>query len=503
MFLYAELMKVKVCFIFALFLTITNGFCQSIFDSIYYSNNEGRANAVISVNEGGYVMAGSNANYSIMSISKHSQNGDTLWTKSMVLGIGAGNYINSAIETNDSNYVLGGTSGDPVLLHSHADLIKINKNTGDTIWVRKIGLPNRSERCYSVKQTSDNGFVLCGIRINQDSLGNITDEDVYLVKTDSMGIPQWERTYGGTNSDFGQSIEITAEGGYMILGYTYSYGIGQYNMYLIKTDSLGNMLWQKTYGGNLKDYGFSIAKTNDGNYVLAGGTYISTDTVAAYIVKIDTAGIVQWEKRYKGNYKYAGFNAVKVLQNGDIAVSGGLVTRPNNIRNYGQLKILNPNDGSSIWSKEYKYFDADSTQQEFYAMDLYNDGGFVMAGMAVDLRANANPAYSMWLVKTDCMGNDSIWDSVNCSLPVGVSEVVAKDINDVLVYPNPATNQFTIENSQLRINSIHIYNVLGELVLERIANSEKVIDVSSWNDGVYFVEVETEKGVVRRKVVKE
>ncbi len=85
---------------------------------------------------------------------------------------------------------------------------------------------------------------------------------------------------------------------------------------------------------------------------------------------------------------------------------------------------------------------------------------------------------------------------------VGISEV--NDDNEINIIPNPATNQFTIENSQLRINSIHIYNVLGEEVLrlERIANSQKAIDISTWKAGVYFVEVETEKGVVRKKVIK-
>ncbi len=83
------------------------------------------------------------------------------------------------------------------------------------------------------------------------------------------------------------------------------------------------------------------------------------------------------------------------------------------------------------------------------------------------------------------------------------SEVQEMGKGDINISPNPATNQFTIENFQLRIDVIHIYNVLGEEVLERIVNSEKAIDVSTWNAGVYFVEVETEKGIVRKKLVKQ
>jgi Secretion system C-terminal sorting domain len=481
-----------------LFLLNTCCFSQHVFNKNYPFTYSARANTVITTSDSGFVIAGTNTNLGIMSAIKVNKVGDTLWSHVIELGVNSGNQIQSIIETHNGNYVTAGSSGDQILHRSHAVLIKFSTN-GDTLWTRKLGLPNLSERFYGIKQTADDGFIICGIRI-----GATTYEDVYLVKTDSMGIPQWERTYGGNNSDFALSLELTQEGGFMILGYTYSYGIGQYNMYLIKTDSLGNMLWQKTYGGPLKDYGQSITKTTDGNYVIVGGIYVSTDTVAAYAAKIDTAGNVLWEKTYRGNYKYAGFNAVKTLPNGNYAISGGLVTRPGNIRNYGQLNILDQTNGNILWRKEYKHYDADSVQQEFYAMDICQDGGFAMAGMISDLRAGANPYNSMWLVKTDCMGNDSIWDSAACPLTVGVEELKMEN-GELRIYPNPAHSELRIMNEGLRMEEVKIYNVLGECVFNlSIKQLDNVtIDVSSLLSGIYILEATTTKGAMRKKFVKE
>ena len=386
---------------------------------------------------------------------------------------------------------------------TNAFLIKLNPN-GDTIWVRKIGLPLRNERCYGIKQTPDGGFIMCGLIHNVDSTGAITDDDVYLVKTDSLGFQQWERTFGGSLDDWAYSVELTSDGGYLVFGTTYSYGIGQYNMYLIKTDNTGNMLWQKTYGGNLQDYGNAIVVTNDGGYLLAGGTYVSTDTVASYLVKTDTAGVVQWQKIYKGMIKREEINAVKQLNNGDLVVSGDEQADSLSTKYFGMAKKLDSN-GNVIWQKDYSYFNADSTQHYFFAMDTCRDGGLVMAGMTIDFRAGMTmPQNAFYIVKTDCMGNDSIWDDLSCPLNVGI-EVVPKVESDIQIFPNPATDVITLTTNQ-QLKNINIYNVLFEEVLFKqlkTSNQQLSIDISMWNAGVYFVEVETKMGVMRKKLVKE
>ncbi len=493
----------KIITIFSLYAILSlHGYTQTVFNKVYNPNNTTpRANTVIQTPDNGFLFAGYLNNGLKECALKTNNVGDTLWSFIYDLGTGGGDYITSAINTSDGNYVLGGTTADISQMNSNAFLIKLDNN-GDTIWIKKYGLANRSERCYSVKQTADGGFALCGLRYNVDSTGSPTESDLYLVKIDSLGNEQWERTYGGFDTDVGNSLEITNEGGYMIFGYTYSFGIGLYNMYLVKTDSSGNFLWQKTYGGSLKDYGETVVKTTDGNFLIAGGTYITTDTVAGYIAKIDTAGLIIWEKKYRGQITHEEFSAVKQLQNGEIMVSGDEQGDSLNYRYYGILKKLDAN-GFAIWEKQYQYYGVDTTQHAFYAMDTCTDGGFVMAGITLDYRFGAINPISMWLVKTDCMGNDSIWDSVNCSLPVGVSEVVAKDINDVLVYPNPASNEIKIE-SKMQNAEIVIRDVLGQMVYSTKAiAASSTIDVSMLSKGVYFISLQNGKQTINKKVVKE
>jgi len=468
---------------------------QTVFNNLYHPDPvANRANAVIQTSDGGYLMSGTLDNVNIMGAIKLNHLGDTLWNFIYDLGTGSpADYIETSVETRDGNYIIGGTTGVLSAVNSDAFLIKLN-NSGDTLWVKTYGLVPRSERCYNVKQTSDGGFIFCGWRYNS----NGTTSDVYLVKTDSLGNQQWEKTFGGVNYEFGNSIEITSEGGYLIFGTTYSYGVGQYNMYLVKTDSLGNMLWQKTYGGNLQDYGNSIIKANDGGYVLAGATYISTDSVAGYLVKTDTSGVVQWEKRYRGPAKEEEFNSVKQLQNGDLVVCGDAQGDTLNYTYYGIAKKLDAN-GSAIWEKQYEYFSILNTQHYFYTMDTCHDGGFIMAGMTIDATGGTTPANAMWLVKTDCMGNDNLWDSVSCQVNLGIIEN-KKEIENLEIYPNPATGIFTIHSEGNKIKEIKVTNILGQ---EIITTTSQTINLINQPNGIYFVRVQTEKGITTRKLVKQ
>jgi hypothetical protein len=463
---------------------------QQAFNKTYQSDNPNMsnfavANSVLQTTDSSILIGGMNYNQLKMSVIKINSVGDTLWTFTAEIGINSGNYVKSLLECIDSNYVLCGVSGDPILLQSHADLIKLDKNTGDTLWVRKIGLPDRSERFYSVKQTDDLGYIVAGLRYNVDG----SSSDIYLVKTDSLGIPEWERTYGGANYDFANSVEIADDGGFMLFGTTYSYGEGAYNMYLVKTDSLGNQLWQKTYGGILDDYGTSMYKLLDGNYALSGSSYFSVDSTAAHLVKIDPDGNIIWEKNLKGIKKRQEFSGVKQLSTGELMICGNRQGDDLNNTNYGILYKLDETDGTTIWKKQYDYFQVDSTQHYFYGMDVCLDGGAVMAGMVRDLRTGASPGNSMWVVKTDCMGNDSIWDNA-CEFTIGLEEIEKDALFNL--YPNPSTGTLTLnyvipQNAENQ--SVSFYDATGKLVQKVDFTGEGQIqlniDCSGFSNGVY------------------
>lgn len=250
----------------------------------------------------------------------------------------------------------------------------------------------------SLQQTSDGGFIVAGYT---NSYGN-GREDVFLIKTDAYGAEQWSKTFGGASRDYGESVQQTSDGGYIITGHTDSYGAGEEDVYLIKTDINGIEQWSKTFGSASYDRGFSVRQAHDGGYIIAGYTDSIDDSRDIYLIKVDADGNELWTNTFEGSYYGENYGySVQQTSDGGFIISGSIASA--GLFNDSCL-IKTDENGIEQWRNS---FSGDMYCSTFVQQTI--DGGFILAGYD-GMPATMGWLYSMCpvLIKTDANGND-IW----------------------------------------------------------------------------------------------
>ena len=193
----------------------------------------------------------------------------------------------------------------------------------------------------SVQQTTDGGYIITG---STESFGS---PDVWLIKTDGNGIEQWNNTFGGTENDYGYSVQQTNDGGYIITGETKSFGSGNPNVYLIKTDGNGDSLWTKTFGGTDYSKGKSIQQTTDGGYIITGvTTSLGIGFYEVWLIKTDGNGDSLWTKTFGGSDYDEGYSVQQTTDGGYI-ITGG-------IKFLSDVYLIKTDgNGDSLWTKTF------------------------------------------------------------------------------------------------------------------------------------------------------
>lgn len=237
---------------------------------------------------------------------------DTTWTRAF--GSVGYDYGRDIANAKDKGYIICGEVIDYSFGSRQLYLVRIDEN-GDTLWTQTYG-NEWSDRGHGVCCLYDDGFAAIGYTAPNGNNGF----DIFVVRTDSQGDALWTRHYGGVNNEMGKAIVQTEDGGFALFGATDSYGAGQLDMYLVKIDSLGNQLWHETYGGSNIDYGLDIKQTNDGGFILAGSSRSFTPPMnEMYLVKTDASGNVEWQEHYGYSNKEEATAVIQAPDNGFVA----------------------------------------------------------------------------------------------------------------------------------------------------------------------------------------
>ena len=401
----------------------------------------------------------------------------------------------------------GSNDGDVTGNHGAYDywIVKIDYS-GNIQWQKSLG-GSIYDKPNSIQQTNDGGYIVAGYSNSND--GDVTGNhgggyDYWIVKLDSSGNLQWQKSLGGTyHDDVANSIQQTYEGGYIVAGYSCSsdgditgnHGYGDY--WVVKLDTTGNLQWQKSLGGSNDDGANSIQQTNDRGYIVAGFTGSNDGDVTGnhggnfdyWIVKLDSSGNLQWQKSLGGTGDDWGSSIKQTTDEGYIVAGysdsndGDVTGNHSTTYHYYDYWVIKLDSAGNLqWQKCLGGVGAESA----FLIQQTNDGGYAVAG-------------NTWSNSGDVTGNHGFSDYWIVKLSFTTVIETQFITSEVSIYPNPTNGILNIKNAEN--SNIAIYNLLGELLISKKCNSAfSTINVSGLAEGTYIVKVVSEKNITTKKI---
>ena len=296
------------------------------------------------------------------------------------------------VETSDGGYIIVGFTENSILDDMNAYILKTNAN-GDTLWTKSYGGPE-PEYVYQILPYQNNYFI---IGYSQSFGGG--DYDVYLLKINQDGDTLWTKTYGGWGNEEGREIVLTADNHLVFVGSSNSADLDDLDIFITKIDLDGNEIWTKYFGGSEKEFGNCIKLCNDGGFIIGGETFsYDIGDGDAYLIRTNANGDTLWTKTYGGNLA----DEIKSI----ICNSDGTYTMAIRDSSTGSgdidVEVMKTNSqGTIIWDKVYGSYDKD-TPKTIYPT---NDNGYIVGAITRSFGL-INP--DMWLLKLNADG-DSIW----------------------------------------------------------------------------------------------
>jgi hypothetical protein len=438
-----------------------------IWQKCYGGSDDDRIYDAIQTSDGGYIFAGptssndgqvtGNQGYQDYWIVKVDSNGNLEWQKSF--GGSLWDVPFSIQQTWDGGYIVAGgsTSNDGQITGNHGGqdfwIIKLDPS-GNLIWQNALGGSGQDE-AIDIQNTSDSGSIVCGLSHSNDGQvsGNHGLDDFWVVKLNSSGAIQWQRTYGGSNRDAAYSINQTGDGGYIVAGYTQSFdgqvsgNHGQYDIWVVKTNATGDLEWQQCFGGSGIEVAWEIQKIDDFSYILIGQTDSNNGQVS-------------------GNHGNQDYWVIRFTNSGDI-----------------------------LWKECF----GGSGDEDGLSIALTIDGKYILAGQSSsnDGQVSGNHgSFDFWVVKLADSGYIS-----------GTGDDSNKHIL-FNIYPSPTTGSSTLQlisGSDDSPIQVICYNMVGEMVFKQefISGRKHELSLTDQAPGLYLLMVIQDGEKVTRTITKE
>jgi len=443
---------------------------QTTFEKKYASSYDQSGRDVLPTPDGGYIIAGMTetqfAGDSDIYAIKTNSIGDMVWTKSY------GGYqpenAYCILATADSNYFILGYTKSYGAGNYDIWLLKINPS-GDTLWTKTYGTSGEDEG-KGIIATDDGNYVIVGRTYNSANASS----DACLIKINPAGTILWTKYYGGPQYDTGHSVRLCSDGGYILVGQTFSYGTVAGDIYLVKTNSAGDSLWTKTFGGIYEDEADDITINSDNSFTICGKSIsYSAGSEDVWVIKTNAVGIESWNKTYGGTDKDVAHTIQQTPDGGYIL---GCISRSFGWINPDMWLVKINAVGDTLWTRNFGSWYHDHC----HGVRTTSDGGYIAIGHSEDVSLTKH----VYFLKLDALGI------------VPVEEIALEDVLNV--YPNPAEGHLNLNYSLFAKGvNIEIYNILGTKIYsqQQTSNvrSQTVIDVSGFDRGLYFLKLSDEK----------
>ncbi len=486
--LFKQIVNTVLCILFPLSLVFAQAPDTLWTKSIGESGSQ-IAYSVIPIEDGGYMLGGHTTagNYDFLMV-KTDDLGEVVWTKSF----GEDDRYESStsmISTVDGGYIMaGGRAQDPPY-SSKTDIYLVKTDSeGNEEWSSIIGTQDISETPNCVAQTNDGGYILCG----HYWVSSQTVYDIWLVKTDSLGLEEWTKVinFEDGKADYAMAVIQADDGGYLVTGETQAFqaNYGE-NAYILKTDMVGETVWLQTYGSPWPWYenSWHILQTSDDGFLICGNQDNDGVDKNWYVVKADGNGNQLWSNNSIGGTYHDGAFFSCETNDGGYAVAGNV-----------HQGTWNPYitkfsvDGDTLWTKMWTT--GDDNSQYLYCIRQLEDGGYITVGST-----------------TTNGGGHNIYLARLTPESVGIEKNVFANSETVFLenYPNPFNKSTVISyrlNSAGQVN-ISVFDMYGQMVGE-LKNAfqssgyfEVEFDAKNCGTGIYYCVLSVGDEILTRKLI--